>query len=238
MKEALATVRIAIIPLGAHEQHGPHLAESCDAVLAEEMGVRLAARLYPQAMLAPTINMGVSPHHLGFPGTISLSPETLIAILRDMVRSLARHGLGKVLVLNAHGGNQPTLGVAADTLSQELGVEFYFAKTTASAKDVIESGIFSSPIGHSCEREVSEALYLAPWLVREDKLVKGDLIEGGRWRELRPGKPVQGFYRYEEMTANGCIGDATKASRELGEEIVETALERLAASVRSLLNEG
>lgn len=237
VRDALATVQIAIIPLGAHEQHGPHLTESCDAVLAEEMGMRLAERLYPQAMLAPTINMGVSPHHLGFPGTISLAPETLIAILRDVVRSLKRHGIGKVLVLNAHGGNQSTLGVAADTLSEELDVEFYYAKTTASAKDVIERGIFSSPIGHSCEREVSEALYLAPWLVREEKLTKAEFVEGGRWRELRPGKPLQGFYRYEEMTANGCIGDATKASRELGEEIVETALERLSASVRSLLNE-
>ncbi|TLS53609.1 creatininase family protein [Paenibacillus antri] len=234
VKEALRTVRIAVIPLGAHEQHGPHMNESCDAVLAEEMAVRLAAKLFPVAIVTPTINMGVSPHHLHFPGTISLQPSTLIAVLRDMVHSLKRHGIENVLVLNAHGGNQNTLAVAAETITQELGIRFYYAKTTASAKDVMDRTISSKLYGHSCEREVSEALYLAPRLVREDRLEKGDIQEG-RWRKLRPGSPLQGFYYYEEMTRNGCIGDATQASRAIGEEIVETALVRLAEAVREVL---
>ncbi|MBN2982481.1 MULTISPECIES: creatininase family protein [Cohnella] len=234
VEQALKTVKIAIIPLGAHEQHGPHLAESCDAVLAEEMGRRLAERLYPEAIVTPTVNMGVSPHHLRFPGTLSLEPATLLAILRDMTASLKRHGICNVLVLNSHGGNQAALAVASDTLPRELGVNFYYAKTTASAKDVMERRIESKLYGHSCEREVSEALYLAPHLVRLDRLAKGDIREG-KWRKLRPGNPLQGYYYYEEMTGNGCIGDATKASRELGEELVETALDRLAEAVRDVL---
>lgn len=234
VEQALKTVRIAIIPLGAHEQHGPHMVESCDAVLAEEMAKKLAGLLYPEAIVTPTINMGVSPHHLHFPGTISLEPSTLIAVLRDMIRSLKQHGIGKVLVLNSHGGNQATLGVAADTLTRELDVQFLYAKTTASAKDVMNRTIQSTLYGHSCDREVSEALYLAPHLVREEKLEKGDIQEG-KWRKLRPGNPLQGFYYYEEMTRNGCIGDATRASREIGKEIVETALERLAAAVKEVL---
>ncbi|HUC94351.1 MAG TPA: creatininase family protein [Paenibacillus sp.] len=234
VEQALTTVKIAIIPLGAHEQHGPHMAESCDAVLAEEMGKRLAERLYPEALVTPTINMGISPHHIHFPGTISLEPATLIAILRDMIVSLRRHGIRNVLVLNAHGGNQATLGVASDILTRELEVNFYYAKTTASAKDVMDRRIESKLYGHSCDREVSEALYLAPHLVRMDKLEKGDIQEG-KWRKLRPGNPLQGYYYYEEMTRNGCIGDATRASREIGEEIVETALERLASAVKDVL---
>ncbi|MGQ7884476.1 creatininase family protein [Paenibacillus sp. WC2504] len=231
---ALKTVKIAIIPLGAHEQHGPHMVESCDAVLAEEMGKRLTARLYPEALLTPTINMGVSPHHLHFPGTISLEPTTVIAILRDMIKSLKSQGIEKFLVINSHGGNQATLGVAADILTAELGVSLFYAKTTASAKDVMDRRIASKLYGHSCDREVSEAMYLAPHLVREDKLEKGDIQEG-RWKKLRPGSPLQGFYYYEEMTCNGCIGDATKASRDIGEEIVETALERLTQAVRDMI---
>ncbi|CAG7617769.1 creatininase family protein [Paenibacillus allorhizosphaerae] len=234
VKEALETVRIAIIPLGAHEQHGPHMAESCDAVLAEEMGKRLAEKLYPDAIMTPTINMGVSPHHIHFPGTISLEPTTLIAILRDMIKSLKQHGIGKFLILNSHGGNQATLGVAVDMLTPELGVDIFYAKTTASAKDVMDRRIESKLYGHSCDREVSEALYLAPHLVRTDKLEKADFQEG-RWRKLRPGNPLQGFYYYEEMTRNGCLGDATKASADIGKEIVETALERLAKAVREVL---
>ncbi|HZG83945.1 creatininase family protein [Paenibacillus sp.] len=234
VKEALHTVRIAIIPLGAHEQHGPHMNESCDAVLAEAMAVRLAERLHPLAIVTPTVNMGVSPHHLHFPGTISLQPSTLIAVLRDMAHSLKEHGIEKILVLNAHGGNQNTLAVAAETITLELGVQMFYAKTTASAKDVMDRTIGSKLYGHSCEREVSEALYLAPQLVRADLLEKGDIQEG-RWRRLRPGSPLQGYYYYEEMTRNGCIGDATKASRDIGEQIVETALSRLADAVRDVL---
>ncbi|MGF9715166.1 creatininase family protein [Paenibacillus naphthalenovorans] len=235
IKEALKTVKIAIIPLGAHEQHGPHMVESCDAVLAEEMGKRLTEKLYPEALMTPAINMGISSHHIHFPGTISLEPSTLIAILRDMIKSLKQHGIGKFLVLNSHGGNQSTLGVAADVLTRELNIEFYYAKTTASAKDVMDRRIESKLYGHSCDREVSEALYLAPHLVRTDKLAKGDILETGRWKKLRPGNPLQGFYYYEEMTLNGNLGDATKASREIGEEIVETALERLTKAVKDVL---
>jgi creatinine amidohydrolase len=234
VEQALQTVKIAVIPLGAHEQHGPHMVESCDAVLAEEMGKRLVENLYPEAVLTPTINMGVSPHHIHFPGTISLEPSTVIAILRDMMKSLKRHGIQKFLILNSHGGNQATLGVATDTLTSELDVQIFYAKTTASAKDVMDRRIESKLYGHSCDREVSEALYLAPYLVRSEKLEKGD-IQDGRWKKLRPGNPLQGFYFYEEMTRNGCIGDATKASREIGEEIVETALERLTKAVKEVL---
>ncbi|RUS45217.1 creatininase family protein [Cohnella sp. AR92] len=236
VQEALLTAKLAIIPLGAHEQHGPHMVESCDAVLAERMGRRLTERLHPLALMTPTINMGVSSHHLHFPGTLSLEPSTLIAILRDMIRSLKPHGIRRFLVLNSHGGNQATLGVAAETLGRELEVDFLYAKTTASAKDVMDREIASKLYGHSCEREVSEALYLAPELVRREKLEKGDIQEG-RWRGLRPGQPIQGFYYYEEMTANGCIGDATRGSYELGRELVETSLERLTNAVLDLLRE-
>lgn len=235
VKEALKTVKLAIIPVGAHEQHGPHMAESCDAVLATELSNRLAERLYPHALVTPTVNMGVSIHHINFPGTITLRPETLISVLRDMVWSLKQHGIEKFLFLNSHGGNQSTLSVACTTLTHELGVEIFYAKSTASAKNAIKENIQSTLFGHSCEREVSEALYLAPHLVRLDKLEKGDIQEG-KWRNLRPGNPLQGTYQYEEMTANGCIGDATKGSYEIGRQIVEEALDQLEKSIREMLD--
>lgn len=236
VNQALETVMMAIVPVGAHEQHGPHMNESCDAVLATEMAKRLAERLYPKVLVTPTVTMGVSPHHLNFPGTLSLRPETLLSVLRDIVSSLKHHGIRKVLFLNGHGGNQSTLGLACTVFFQELGVECYYAKTTAAAKKAMQKYIHSPLYGHSCEREVSEALYLAPALVRQDKLAKGDIVEEGRWQGLRPGNPIQGFYRYEEMTRNGCIGDATQASYTIGEAIVEEALEGLVKSVNALLD--
>lgn len=236
VKIALQTVELAIIPVGAHEQHGPHMVESCDAVLATEMAKKLSERLYPYVLMTPTVNMGVSQHHLNFPGTITLQPETLIAILRDIVVSLKHHGITKFLLLNAHGGNQSTLNIAAVKLSNELNVAVYYAKTTASAKKAISENITSTLFGHSCEREVSEALYLAPQLIRKNKLEKGKITNGERWQQLRPGKAIQGFYPYEEMTVNGCIGDATKASKEIGEKIVEEALTNLEVEINKLLN--
>lgn len=235
VKSALETVELAIIPVGAHEQHGPHMAESCDSVLAEAMSKKLAEQLYPRAIVAPTISMGISPHHMNFPGTITLRPETLISILRDMVSSLRQHGIKKFLFLNGHGGNLSTLNVAATTLSQELDVQCYYTKTTASAKTALKKHVTSKLFGHSCEREVSEALYLAPHIVREHLLEKGDIIEDGRWKNLRPGQPIQGYYTYDEMTHNGCIGDATKASLKAGEDIVTEALENLTTSMQEIL---
>lgn len=235
VEESLKTVQLAIIPIGAHEQHGPHMVESCDAVLAEKMAQKLGQRVFPFAMVTPTINMGVSPHHLNFPGTLSLQPTTLIAILKDVISSLKHHGIKKFLFLNSHGGNQSTLSVASMVLTKELDVEIYYAKTTASAKKSIENFISSPIYGHSCEREVSEALYLAPELVRPDELEKGDLQEEGRWKQLRPGKAIQGFYFYEEMTHNGCIGDATQASWEIGQQLVEESLDNLTLELQMLL---
>ncbi|WP_141432647.1 creatininase family protein [Bacillus sp. 03113] len=236
VKEALATIKLAIIPVGAHEQHGPHMVESCDAVLATQMAKKLCQKLFPYALMTPTVNMGVSQHHINFPGTITLQPTTLISILRDMVVSLKQHGINKFLFLNAHGGNQATLNMACTTLTSELNVEIFYAKTTASAKKAASAYITSKLFGHSCEREVSEALYLAPYLIRENKITKGAINEGGKWEKLRPGSAIQGFYQYEEMTENGCIGDATKASKELGEMIVLEALENLTKELCILLN--
>lgn len=235
IKEAFKHAKLAIVPIGAHEQHGPHMTENCDAVLAKRMADKLAARLHPTAFITPTVTMGVSPHHMNFPGTISLQPETLISILKDIAVSLRHHGITTFLWLNAHGGNQSTLSIACQKLSLELDVTIYYAKTTASASEVYKEYITSSPYGHSCEREVSEAYYLAPELIRENMLQKGQLQPHPHWRHLRPGKPLQGFYRYEEMTENGCIGDGRQASYELGEKIVETALDHLEAEIRYML---
>ncbi|MBT2690368.1 creatininase family protein [Bacillus sp. ISL-47] len=236
VEESLQTVEIAIIPVGAHEQHGPHMAESCDAVLAEKMAIKLGERMFPYAIVTPVVNMGVSEHHMHFPGTISLQPATLIAVLKDMVSSLKQHGIKKFLFLNSHGGNQSTLNLAAMTITKELDVEVYYAKTTASAKESIGKFVKSPLFGHSCEREVSEALYLAPELVRTELLEKGDIREDGRWKRLRPGKAVQGFYFYEEMTQNGCIGDGRQGSREIGKQIVDEALKNLTEELSELLD--
>lgn len=236
VREALQTVKVAVIPVGAHEQHGPNLAESCDAVRATEFCRILAERMYPHVLVTPTVNMGISFHHLPFPGTISLRPETLQAVVRDIVYSLSLHDIKKFLIINAHGGNQQTLGVAVTNISQELGVEMAWTQYTNFSTNAIAKHVKSEMFGHACEREVSEALYLAPHIIKKDKLEKGK-IKGMPYKYASStGRPLGISYTFDQVTENGALGDATKATYEAGKEICEEALEKISEFISDFMS--
>jgi creatinine amidohydrolase len=196
-----------------------------DTGRAYGFGGLLAARMYPQVLLAPAVPLGVSYHHMNFPGTITLRPETFIAVIYDVVWSLHQHGINKVLILNGHGGNIPSLGVLIVKLRQELGVKAAWTSFTSLAKEVIQERVKSESKGHSCEGEISQALYLAPQTVRKEALVPGE-FKGYPYRHLGEGYNLAYAYAFDEITANGALGDATLASEALGRDIVEQALQR------------
>lgn len=227
IKEALQTANVALVPIGAQEQHGYHIAEGCDSYRAEAFCELLAKRSFPKVVVAPTINYGVSPHHMDFPGTVSLRPETLIALLEDIVHSLEQHGIKKFLFVNAHGGNSSTIGVAAEKLARQYNVEIAHTKFVDAAKNVIKEEITSTYFGHSCEREISECLYMVPEIVREDLIEKGDMNEDSFALKYMRSDFVKVVYQFNELTNNGNIGDGTKGSAKLGEKIIEEALDTL-----------
>lgn len=235
VKEALNAAKVALVPIGAQEQHGHHLAEGTDSYRAEKFCELLAERCNPKVLVTPTITMGISPHHMEFPGTITLRPETLIAMLEDIVFSLKQHGIEKFLFVNAHGGNSSTITVAADKISRIHEVEIAHTKFVDAAKESIANFVHSDYFGHACEREVSECLYMVPEIVREDKLEKGDLDHDSFALKHMKSSFVKVAYQFNEITHNGNLGDGTKASYEIGESIIEKALENLSAFIDAFI---
>lgn len=227
VEDALKTVEVAIIPVGAQEQHGPHLAEGCDSYRVERFCGLLAEKCFPNVIVAPTINYGISPHHLGFPGTISLQPETLISLLDDIVFSLKESGLKKFLFVNGHGGNSAAIAVAADKIARKYDVSIAHTKFIDAASEVIKKEIKSPIIGHACEREISESLYLAPEIVRIDSISKGDENRDSFAYKHFSNSFVKVVYEMKELTNSGNIGDGRLGSYELGEKLINEALKNL-----------
>src|SRR5699024_6864052 len=228
VKEALTTANIAIVPIGAQEQHSYHLAEGCDSFRAESFCDLLAERAFPKVVVTPTVNYGVSPHHMKFPGTISLRPETLANVLEDIVASLKHHGIKKFLFVNAHGGNTSLITVASENVARQYDVEIAHTKFVDAAKNTIKQEITSKYFGHACEREVSECLYLVPEIVREEQLKVGKVNEDSFAAEYFGNSFVNVVYQFDEVTNNGNLGNATKGNYELGEAIIQEALTNIA----------
>lgn len=231
-------VKAVIIPVGSTEQHGPHLCLATDATRAYKFSLRLARQLYPRVLVAPGISVGVSAHHMDFAGTITLRPQTLVDIIVDYVTSLREHGFNKFLVINAHGGNEGALSVAAETIRARFGIRMPYVNYKVMTSDVTKEVITSGKIEHSGEWEVSDAWFLAPELVRVHAL-----SEGGQgsypfkytdlYGRFRVGYP----YRWRDLTNNGAMGDARQASPEKGQKINDAALERMVEFLEDFMAE-
>lgn len=226
-KHALERAELAIIPTGSFEQHGPHMTFEVDTARAVAFGKLLAERLYPRVILAPPIAMGVSYHHMGFPGTITLRAETFQAIIYDIVWSLRQHGIQQFFFVNGHGGNKPSLGVMDVRLRHELGVRVAWSSFTSLAADVKRGRIKSPVTGHACEGETSQALYLAPHVVKHERIVPG-AVKGYPYKFLGKGNnsSIVVPYTFAEITDNGALGDSTVATAEFGKEIIDAALSK------------
>ena len=169
-----------VVPCGAVEQHGRHLPLDVDAVHAERLAVEVAERL-GTALVAPTIRVGVSPHHMAFPGTISLRPETFEAVYSDYCRSLAAHGFRTILCFSGHGGNFAPLADMEQRLDDLVGPDCHvivfsdllgLVEVWRSA--VEDGGGRPDDVGgHADVAESSVYSYLRPGDVRTDQLARG-----------------------------------------------------------------
>lgn len=238
-RELLPGIDLVLIPVGAHEQHGPNSAVSTDTVSAEALCRAAAALAGPRVAVAPAIPWGISWHHMRFAGTISLRPATLIALLEDIVGSLYGHGLKRFLVVNGHGGNAATIAVAIEQIKQRSDVPviasvFGYALIAEQARALFPA----SAIGHGGADEAAVVMAAAPHLGKPHALAAPDFT--GAQAETAA---LLGAYggslarRFDELTRNGVTGDATPATVELGQQILGGAARRLAEIIEVLLRE-
>ncbi len=228
----LKNIQIALVPVGSCEQHGPNTTFATDAGRAYAYSKLLAKRLGNKAVVFPPVNYGLSLHHMDFPGTVTLRVETMLHLLEDIAVSISKHNIKKILFLNAHGGNFPALDGVIIKLKQEYSIDAYWS---AIGSEISLGGLEGLPklIGHACEVETSSCLYLCPELVRDRRepsqmqdsmLTRDSFIKGnGAWS-----------WKYD-ASLNGALGDARKATVEIGRKMTEASLDYMEKLVYEIL---
>lgn len=203
---------VGLLPVGATEQHGPHLPTGTDTILAGAVCDAVSART--GAPVLPPISVGCSyGHGTSLPGTLSLTPEQLAADVRQVVEWAAFSGLRRVLVVNGHFGNQSALGVATDHL--RLGRPDLRAGVTGwwSAGPEVAAEVFADGEDvHANRAETSLMLAVAPELVRADLMAVAD----------DPDRTGDLVFRYTatELSTNGVTGQPSRASAEVGRRLL------------------
>ena len=206
-----------VIAAGSTEQHGPHLPEMTDTLIGTAL-VRMIVEQLPHALQGPTISIGCSEHHMSFPGSVTLSHETFIAVVRDVAHSFARHGFRTIVFIPSHGGNFGPLGEAVRGLTDALAQVRVLAFTDLVGFVIVFNetaagfGISSAVAGaHAGEAETSIDLALRPDLVRMDEAAEGYIgpfDAAVSARIFSEGMPA--------LTANGILGDARPATAAHG----------------------
>lgn len=227
-------VDVALLPVGAIEQHGPHLPLDTDAFDAEYLARRVAeACTRPKPLMFPLIPYGVSYHHEDFRGTISITNETLARLTYDVGMGAARNGITKLIIINGHGGNSATLHFAAQMVNRDSHI--FTCVDSGETSDTDIDAMTETPNDvHAGEIETSTALAVRPDLVRLDKARKSVPRFSNRYLDFSSKRSVDWYARTAKLSASGVMGDPTKATREKGEKIWEVMIRNLVEFVEQI----
>ena len=221
---------IAVVPIGSLEQHGPHLPMGTDSIVAEAV-VREAVRSLGDLdlLVLPTVWFGCSEEHMDFPGTVSLDAGTMMRLVRDLCSSLARHGVRKVALVNAHGGNTDVLRAVLREVRRDLGVFAVLFDVWPLIKVLLRPE--DLPEVHAGWVETSILMTLRPELV--GPAGPDEFPERGRRIRLG-GRGVSTPWATSDVSRSGVIGYPSAADPERGREILRRMAEELAEALREL----
>ncbi len=238
VREAVAEGRVAVLPVGTVEQHGPHLPLVTDVLTATEMSRRALEQMPNQAVLLPSVYYSFNEHHMDFPGTIAVEGQTIINYVTDIGKSLAHHGFRKILLVNGHGSNVPFLDVAARNITNKTesicAMVSWWSLIPKELLAALRESEFPGGMAHGCELETSVLLYLRGDLVQFEKATRDINFQPTEFFYWDLSSPSPVFFQewFSRYSKTGTVGDPTKATRETGEKFVSAVVERMKALLK------
>ena len=231
---------VAVLPVGAIEQHGPHLPVAVDACInqgiIDEVLRRLPADL--PATFLPLMPIGKSNEHQAFPGTLTLSAETLIRLWTEIGESVGRAGIRRLVIANSHGGQPQIMDIVARDLRVRLGMLVVTFSYGALGRP---SGLFPDSERrhgiHGGSSETSMMLHLRPDLVRDSErrnFVPISVEMERDWVHLRPEGRIGFGWQTQDLNPEGACGNALDADAERGRLMIEYAAERFIELLREV----
>lgn len=231
---------VAIIPIGSIEQHGFHLPLGTDSYVAITLAEEAAKKA--NVILIPPLWFGWSPHHMVLSGTITISPEVLIGLTYDIISSLKRHGVDKIILINGHRiVNIVWMQIAAEKAQRELGVTVKIFDPAYMSKDIVGKLGFGA-VGHSEEVETSHMMYKYPELVhlelaKDNPIVQQDLysVDPAYMHDTLCYVPSTFEHALKNAAiAGGTTGEPSKSDAEKGKLYHEHLIKNLIQIIKDL----
>jgi creatinine amidohydrolase len=213
---------IMVLPIGSVEQHGRHMPLGTDTILAHSVSMKAAEQFQGRVVVLPPPWYGLSAHHMQFAGTVTLKASTLIAVVEDIVASLAAHRFRRILVVNGHGGNGGIIDVLASTLGHRFDGKARIACLTyfRLARDAIAALRSSRPggMGHACEFETAMMQHVRGDLVDAAAAIATYPDTGSSFltTDLLGSSAVHSYLDFSDLSQSGTFGDPSFASPEKG----------------------
>lgn len=237
--------KIILLPLGAMEQHGPHLAVATDTDIVTAIAKYVESQLTDDILLCPTLAVGSSNHHLVFGGTISVSPDLYTQMIVEIAESFLKSGFTKIVLLNGHGGNitpvKQALSILSNRYDATLNPTIALATYWELAGKIFagEAPMESPALSHACEYETSLMLHLFPGKVFMENVQRSARPERNEyiaWEDDEPYKGVVVIKQTEYVSNNGSSGEPQLATKEKGQHLFEHATKAVLEFLTSFKN--
>src|SRR5437016_3062226 len=226
---------LVLLPTGSIEQHGPHLPTGTDTLAANVIAHAVAERM--DGLVLPSTPFGVTPMHMPFEGTITLTPDTYMRVQTETCVSTAKHGAKQLMIINWHEGNIPSLAIAAESLHRYHGMSLLSVQACYVAEELY--GHSCNGLTHGGEIEALAVLAHQPNLVHLDRIdYSSDHTLGHKMDKLRRTRTYQPVLTdIRSIAATGWFGSPQHATIEKGRQMLDAIADAIAGEAREIFTQ-